>query len=193
MFRSGARTNGSSAELKAPRLGAVRMPAADPKPHRQAAANLVAAATELKRNGTASSQATATVLGVGVITLVDDLLEHDLTAHRGKLTDAAHFGELLARAEDATDTSLSEATAAVLCYIGAQFDHQDKLFEQLCRWSLEAGYYATRTGTDPDELLAGLRTDMARILVGLQIPRPRVAPDIGSVPRPRVRPQARVH
>jgi hypothetical protein len=120
-------------------------------------------------------------------------LAYDLTAHRAKLTDAAHFGELLARAEQPENTLLAPATAAVLCYIGAEFRHEDKLFEQLCRWSLEAGYYATRTGTDPDELLAGLRADMARILRGLQLPRQRPAIDIPSVPRPRVRPQAGVH
>jgi hypothetical protein len=97
---------------------------------------------------------------------------------------------------------MSTAAAAVLCYIGAQFAHDDKLFEQLCRWSLEAGYYATRTGTGAEELLASLRLDMARILRSFQLPRPRsgasgserpieVCAEISPIPRPRLRSAAR--
>jgi hypothetical protein len=190
MFGSTAR--GSSVPAP-PRLGEIRLPGEKPEAQRKAAAELVVAATELKRGSTASAQAAATVLAVGAIALVDELLEHNLTAYRGKLTDAAHFGELLARAERAPDGRMSAAAAAVLCYIGAEFEHEDKLLEQLCRWSLEAGYYATRTGADADELLAGLRSDMVRILRSFHLPRPRtVADDLPTVPRPRLRSRARV-
>lgn len=199
MFGSTAR--GSSAPAL-PRLGEMRLPGEKPEAQRKEAAELVVAATELKRGSTAAAQVDATVLAVGVIVLVDELLEHNLTAYRAKLTDAAHFGELLARADRAAEGWMSEAATAVLCYIGAQFEHEDKLFEQLCRWSLEAGYYATRTDTDADELLSSLRLDMARILRSFQIPRPRsvasgsqrpieVCAEIPSIPRPRLRSASR--
>jgi hypothetical protein len=197
MFGSAARASSAPA---LPRLGEIRLPGEKPEAQRKAAAELVVAATELKRGSNA--QVDATVLAVGVIALVDELLEHNLAPYRAKLTDAAHFGELLARVDRAPEGRMSPAAAAVLCYVGAQFDHEDKLFEQLCRWSLEAGYYATRTGTAADELLAGLRLDMAKILRSFQIPRPRnVASgserpvehcaDISPIPRPRLRSAAR--
>lgn len=186
MFGSAARASSVPA---LPRLGEIRLPGEKPEAQRKAAAELVVAATELKRNST--TQVEATVLAVGVIALVDELLEHNLTAYRAKLTDAAHFGELLARVDRAPDGRMSTAAAAVLCYIGAQFEHEDKLFEQLCRWSLEAGYHAARTGADAEELLAGLRLDMASILRSFQIPRPRTVADISPIPRPRLRSAAR--
>jgi len=86
----------------------------------------------------------------------------------------------------------SEATAAVLCYIGAQFDHQDKLFEQLCRWSLEAGYYATRTDTDPDELLAVCARTWHASWSAYRFPAEGGARHRVGAAAP-VRPQARVH
>jgi hypothetical protein len=182
MFGSSAR--GSSLPTL-PRLGELRLPPDKPEAQRKAAGELVVAATALKRTA-AASQADATVLAVGVVALVDEVLDHDLTPFLGRLIDAAHYGELLARADRAPAGRISEAAAAVLCYIGAEFEHEDKLFEQLCRWSLEAGYYTTRTGTEVDELLASLRVDMARFLRSVQLPRPRQEAVIPSVPRPRV-------
>jgi hypothetical protein len=164
----------------------MRPPCVRAAAHRRAAGELFVAATALKRAET-GSRPTATVLAVGVISLVDELLDHDLTAHLGKLTDAAHFGELLARADDVNRGGLTPAGASVLSSIGAQFSAADPLLEQLSRWSLEAGYYAARTGADPDEVLAPLRVDMARIVHGLALPpRPRAPLTIPTLPRPRV-------
>jgi len=183
MFGSSAR--GSSLPTL-PRLGELRLPPEKPETQRKAAGELVVAATELKRTAPLVGRAEATVLAVGVIALVDELLDHDLTPFLAKLTDTAHYGELLARSDRAPAGRMSEAAAAVLSYIGAQFEHEDKLFEQLCRWSLETGYYCARTETDVDELLASLRVDMSRFLRSVQLPRPRKEATLPYVPRPRV-------
>lgn len=169
-----------------PRLGDLRLPGDKPEAQRKAAGELVVAATELKRSPVAPDRATASMLATGVVILVDELLDHDLTPYLAKLTDTAHYGELLARADRAPDARMSEAATAVLCYIGAQFQHEDKLFEQLCRWSLEAGFFTARTGADADDVLASLRVDMARFLHSVQLPRPRPPVETPSIPRPRV-------
>jgi hypothetical protein len=176
-----------------PRLGELRLPGEKPEAQRKAAGELVVAATELKRSPAAPGQATASMLATGVVMLVDDLLDHDLTPYLAKLTDTAHYGELLARADRAPAGRMSEAATAVLCYIGAQFQHEDRLFEQLCRWSLEAGFFTARTGADVDDVLASLRVDMARFLHSVQLPRPRTPAAVPSIPRPRVGMQEHVH
>jgi hypothetical protein len=198
LFRSGVCGDGCTATFDLPRLGERRLPCARSEAHRKDAAALVVAATELKRTSTADTRPMATVLAVGVIVLVDDLLEHNLTGHRAKLTDAAHFGQLIARVDEANRGGLTPAAAAVLSAIGAQFNDADKLFEQLCRWTLEAGYYTARTGADPDEVLEVLRAEMARIVRGLALPPQRHSPPqrhtpAPSLPAPRRAAEERAH
>jgi hypothetical protein len=184
LFRSGVCSEGCAATFDLPRLGERRLPCERSEAHRKDAAELLVAATALKRNSAADTRPMATILAVGVIVVVDELLDHDLTVHRAKLTDAAHFGELIARVDEVNRGGLTPAAAAVLSAIGAQFSDADPLFEQLCRWSLEAGYYVARTGADPDELLLVLRAEMTRIVRGLGVPPQRQTPP-PSIPTPR--------
>jgi hypothetical protein len=191
VLRAGYRIE-NCVELRPPALGARRVPGPRLRARQRHCVELVDTAAELKKHAQPGSFVAAAALADAVIALISDLVGHDLRDRRTRFSTAAHFGGLLATAEEAGGYAVSGLTEvhvdAVLAAVQAQFRDPDPLGEQLSGWMLEAGYFLVRTGCAPQILLAGLRAELLNLLDGLDeesleptrrhlVPRPAARPD----------------
>jgi|GEM_PF-4653186 len=189
----GSRGVGLGLELRPPALGEIRLPGERLRPHHRRAVELVALARRMKADAEPRTFAAAAALAESLVRMVDELIGHDLSAHRQRLADCAHFGGLIAAAEESngrTDPGSSAPHAdLVLACVAAQFSVADRLAEQLFRWSLEAGYFLVRTGFPPGELLGFLQADLVRLIRAVDGVRPipaqaRTEPTAVHIERP---------
>ncbi len=179
MLRSRRKVVGHVA-LTAPSLG--RLPAApeDLEAQRDGVTALFGSVAALKDTGTgADARVVSDAAADRLIVVCLELIGHDLTPRRTRLSDAAHFGRLVALLEPSLhgfDADRSHPHAATaLTYVAVQTQDADKLFEQLSIWALQAGYWLTRTGVDSNVLLDALRAELRALLAQVEpaIPRQR--------------------
>jgi hypothetical protein len=188
MLLSTARRDDQELAVQPPALGA-RLPGPRSREHHRDAVALVGEVSALKRRLARDSFLAAAALADSVIAAVADVIGHDLTGHRRLFSEAAHFGGMLAAAEERQSGSepgqVAPHAAQVLACVESQFSEPDQLAEQLSRWLLEAGYYLVRTGSATQPLLDSLRADLARLLTEVEqpprstvrLPRPATAAD----------------
>jgi len=189
---STARPEDDELPVRPPALGARLLPGPRLRDHHRGAVDLVGADSELKHQLGATSFAAAAALADAVIRMVNEVVGHDLAAHRTAFCEAGHFGGMVAVAEERAPGSesgrVAPHAAAVLACVEAQFSGADQLAEQLSRWLLEAGYFLVRSGSATQPLVDALRVDLTRLVdeVGeaeektapaVRLPRPGVAPD----------------
>jgi hypothetical protein len=149
---------------------------------RDGVAALFGKAGELKATEAgAEARLISDALADRVTALVLELIGYDLSDRRGRLSDAAHFGRMVGLLEPTMpnfDPARSHPYAATaLFYVAVQSEDADKLFEQLATWTLQAGYWLTRTGMDSHVLLGELRTELTALLAAVEpaVPQPRRA------------------
>lgn len=157
--------------LTAPRLAGLPVATEDLEAQREGVLALFTRVGELKATDTgADARVVSDALADRIVALVLNLVGHDLTPRRARLSDAGHFGRLVALTEPSLrgfDLESSHPHAAtVLLYVAVQAQDEDRLFEQLTVWALQAGYWLTRTGTDSHALLAELRAQIVGLLGG---------------------------
>ncbi|HEX3829264.1 MAG TPA: hypothetical protein VHV82_18535 [Sporichthyaceae bacterium] len=198
MLLVNARRDDHDLSIEPPALGARRLAGPRLREHRQDAAEIVTAVTELKQHAARDTLLAAAALADSVILAVNEVVGHDLGAYRDRFSEAGHFGGLLAAAEERRPDSAPDLTAppvaAVLACVEAQFSEADQLAEQLSRWMLGAGYFLVRSGSATRPLIDSLRADLARLLgevdgaaaaeaaeetpaATARLPRPSAAPD----------------
>jgi hypothetical protein len=195
MLLVNARRDDQELSIEAPALGARRLAGPRLREHRRDAAEIVAAVTELKQYAGRDTLLAAAALADSVIAAVNEVVGHDLGGYRERFSEAAHFGGLLAAAEERRPDGAPGVTAppvaAVLACVEAQFSEADPLAEQLSRWMMGAGYFLVRSGSTTRPLVDSLRADLARLLGEVddaqdaedtsaptaRLPRPSAAPD----------------
>lgn len=174
--------------LVPPSLGQLPVPAEDMEAQRDGVVALFARVAELKATDTgAEGRRFSDYVADGLTGLVLELIGHDLTDRRARLSDAAHFGCMVGLLEPSMrgyDAARSHPLAATaLTYVAVQIQDEDKLFEQITVWALQAGYWLTRTGMDADVMLDELRTQLGALLAAVE---PSVELTVEpSVPRQR--------
>lgn len=173
--------------LTAPRLGGMPTPAANLEAQRDGVFALFTQVGELKgTEAGANARVMSDDLSYRLVAMVLHLIGHDLGTRRTRLSDAAHFGRLVALLEQSLpgyDAERSHPHAAtVLTYVAVQTEDADKLYEQLTVWALQAGYWLTRTRTHPDPLLDELR---AQFVGFLAVDEPTVPAQRRVVEEPR--------
>ena len=168
--------------LVPPSLGQLPVPAEDMAAQRDGVVALFAHVAELKATETGvQSRRFSDYVADGLTALVLELIGHDLTTRRSRLSDAAHFGSMVGLLEPSMpgfDAARSHPLAATaLTYVAVQTQDDDKLFEQITAWALQAGYWLTRTGMDANVLLDELRTQLTALLAAVEpsVPRQRRA------------------
>jgi hypothetical protein len=189
MLLGNARREDHELSVEPPALGARRLAGPRLREHHRDAVEIVRAVAELKQQVGGNTLLAAAALADSVILAVKEVIGHDLGACRDRFSEAAHFGGLLAVAEERLPDSSPGVTAphvaVVLACVEAQFSEADQLAEQLSRWVLGAGYYLVRTGSPTQLLVQSLRGDLARLLTEVdesarpiaRLPRPTPAPD----------------
>lgn len=168
--------------LVPPSLGGLPTPAEDMEAQRDGVVALFARVTELKdTDAGAQVRRFADYLAGELTELVLELIGHDVTARRTRLSDATHFGCMVGLHE-ATLPGFEAArshphAATALTYVAVQTQDEDKLFEQLTVWALQAGYWLTRTAMDSRILLGELRDELTALLAAVDptVPRQRRA------------------
>lgn len=160
--------------LTAPRLAGMPIPAADLEAQRDGVVALYTRLGELKATEAgASARVMSEALSHRLVAMVHHLIGHDLGTRRARISDAAHFGALVAVLEPnlpGYDAEQSHPYAAtVLFYVAVQAEDTDRLYQQLVVWAVQAGYWLTRTGTAPDALLNELRAQFLGLL-GSDVP-----------------------
>lgn len=159
-------------EVRPPALGAARVPGPRLHAFQRSAVDLVAMAMELRPALGPDTLAVAAALADTVVNLVREIVGHDLGGYRSLFAEAAHFGGLVAVAEEHQVHSARGRVAPhvveLLACVGAEFVEDDKLAEELCRWLLESGYFLVRTGTPTAPLVDSLRVDLTRLLAEVE-------------------------
>jgi hypothetical protein len=171
-----ARREDHDLPVQPPALGARLLPGPRLRDHHREAVELVGEVSVLKHRLGRASFLAAAALADSVIAVVDEVIGHDLSGHRDLFSAAAHFGGMLAAAEERQPGSaqglVAPHAATVLACVEAQFSEPDQLAEQLSRWLLEAGYFLVRTGSATAPLVESLRGDLARLVAAVdQTPR----------------------
>jgi hypothetical protein len=189
MLLAHARRDDHELSIEPPALGARRLAGPRLREHHRDAVEIVAAVTEMKRDASRDTLLAAAALADSVVLAVNQVVGHDLGIHRERFCEAAHFGGLLAAAEERLPAGAPGVTAphvaAVLACVEAQFSEEDPLAEQLSRWLLGAGYFLVRTGSPTQPLVRTLRAELSRLLAEVdesarptaRLPRPAAAPD----------------
>jgi hypothetical protein len=195
MLLVNARRDDHELSIEAPALGARRLAGPRLRDHRRDSVEIVAVVTELKQQAGRDTLLAAAALADSVIAAVNEVVGHGLGGYRERFSEAAHFGGLLAAAEERRPDGAPGVTAppvaAVLACVEAQFSEADQLAEQLSRWMLGAGYFLVRSGSATRPLVDSLRADLVRLLGEVdddadaaqtpvptnRLPRPSTAPD----------------